>query len=115
MYSTNTVEIVSNDRGHVKAVRVVSGHRDENRVFIADEGSEHDLPADLVIFAMGFAHPEYDGVVAELGLELDGRGNIIRNDAYETNVPGVFACGDAGRGQSLVVWAIAVTRSCSRC
>ncbi|GAE67268.1 glutamate synthase [Cutibacterium acnes JCM 18909] len=78
MYSTNTVEIVSNDRGHVKTVRVVSGHRDENRVFIADEGSEHDLPADLVIFAMGFAHPEYDGVVAELGLELDGRGNIVR-------------------------------------
>ncbi|GAE74588.1 glutamate synthase [Cutibacterium acnes JCM 18918] len=111
VYSTNTVEIVSNDRGHVKAVRVVSGHRDENRVFIADEGSEHDLPADLVIFAMGFAHPEYDGVVAELGLELDGRGNIIRNDAYETNVPGVFACGDAGRGQSLVVWAIAEGRA----
>lgn len=111
VYSTNTVEIVSDDEGHVKAVRVVSGHRDENRVFIADEGSEHDLPADLVIFAMGFAHPEHDGVVQELGLELDGRGNIVRNDAYETNVPGVFACGDAGRGQSLVVWAIAEGRA----
>ncbi|MDU6251614.1 MAG: FAD-dependent oxidoreductase, partial [Cutibacterium avidum] len=61
--------------------------------------------------AMGFAHPEHDGVVQELGLELDGRGNIVRNDAYETNVPGVFACGDAGRGQSLVVWAIAEGRA----
>lgn len=63
---------------------------------------------------MGFTGPQQKGVVEELELELDPRGNIVRDDDYATNVPGVFACGDAGRGQSLIVWAIAEGRSCAQ-
>lgn len=75
------------------------------------ENSERDIPADLVLLAMGFTGPESTSVVAQLRLELDGRGNVARNSAYMTNVPGVFIAGDAGRGQSLIVWAIAEGRS----
>jgi glutamate synthase (NADPH/NADH) small chain len=62
---------------------------------------------------MGFTGPERDGLVSQLGLELDGRGNIARDENFATNVDRVFACGDAGRGQSLIVWAIAEGRSCA--
>ena len=62
---------------------------------------------------MGFVGPERDTVVAQLGVELDQRGNIVRDDNYATTVDGVFACGDAGRGQSLIVWAIAEGRACA--
>jgi glutamate synthase (NADPH/NADH) small chain len=64
-----------------------------------------------VLLAMGFTGPETDGVVADLGLNLDPRGNIVRDDGYLSSTPGVFAAGDCGRGQSLIVWAIAEGRS----
>ena len=67
--------------------------------------------ADLVLMAMGFVGPERAGLVDELGLELDARGNIARDDDFQTSVPGVFVAGDAGRGQSLIVWAIAEGRA----
>lgn len=70
-------------------------------------GTETEIPCDLVFLAMGFVHPEKAGLVESLGLTLDGRGNIVTDHAGHTNVPGVFAAGDASRGQSLVVWAIA--------
>src|SRR3954464_4350948 len=73
------------------------------------EGSEKTIKADLVLLAMGFLHPQHEGVVQQLGLELDGRGNIAATD-FAASVPGVFAAGDARRGQSLVVWAIAEGR-----
>ena len=73
------------------------------------EGSEFTIEADLVLLAMGFLHPQHEGVVQQLGVELDGRGNVAAED-YATSVPGVFAAGDARRGQSLVVWAIAEGR-----
>jgi glutamate synthase (NADPH) small chain len=76
-------------------------------------GTEGDLPADLVLLAMGFLHPEHAGVVDQLGVALDARGNV-RAGAYETTVPGVFAAGDARRGQSLIVWAINEGRQCAR-
>jgi glutamate synthase (NADPH/NADH) small chain len=70
-------------------------------------GSEFNIPADLVLLAMGFVHPIKKGMVEELGLELDGRGNVKANElAYQTSRPKVFAAGDMRRGQSLVVWAI---------
>jgi glutamate synthase (NADPH) small chain len=69
---------------------------------------ELTIDADLVLLAMGFVGPEREGLVAELGLELDARGNVKTDPAAgRTNVPGVFAAGDVSRGQSLVVWAIA--------
>ena len=69
------------------------------------------MPADLVLLAMGFTGPEADSLATQLGVEVDARGNIVRSDDYESSVRGVFVAGDAGRGQSLIVWAIAEGRS----
>jgi glutamate synthase (NADPH/NADH) small chain len=77
------------------------------------EGSEFTIQADLVLLAMGFLHPQHEGLVEQLGVELDGRGNVSDDD-FATSVPGVFACGDARRGQSLIVWAIAEGRQAAR-
>jgi glutamate synthase (NADPH) small chain len=77
-------------------------------------GSEFVLEADLVLIAIGFDHPEHDGVVGQLGLELDDRGNIRTQQTYRTSVGGVYACGDARIGQSLIVTAIAEGRKCAR-
>ena len=79
-------------------------------------GTEKTWPADLVLLAMGFLGPETDGVVSQLGCALDDRGNVqaAEDDAYRTTVPGVFACGDMRRGQSLVVWAISEGREAAR-
>ncbi len=77
-------------------------------------GSEQVLPADLVFLAMGFTGPERGGLIAELGLDLDERGNVRADDRWGTSRPGVFVCGDMTRGQSLIVWAIAEGRSAAR-
>lgn len=77
-------------------------------------GSEQIHPADLVLLAMGFTGPETDGIVAQLGCELDARGNIKTDKQFATSVPGVFAAGDAHRGQSLIVWAISEGRETAR-
>ena len=69
------------------------------------------LQASLVLLAMGFTGPQQDGLVQSLGLELDGRGNVSRDAGWASSVPGVFVAGDMGRGQSLIVWAIAEGRS----
>ena len=76
-------------------------------------GTDGELRADLVLLAMGFLHPEHEGVVDQLGVEKDPRGNV-KAGTYETSVPGVFAAGDARRGQSLIVWAINEGRQCAR-
>jgi glutamate synthase (NADPH/NADH) small chain len=76
-------------------------------------GEEREMPADLVLLAMGFLHPQHQGFVDQLGVERDGRGNVLAED-WETTTPGVFACGDARRGQSLIVWAITEGRQCAR-
>jgi glutamate synthase (NADPH/NADH) small chain len=76
-------------------------------------GTERRLPAQLVLLAMGFTGPEQGPLLAGLGVELDGRGNVRRDGDWTTSVPGVFACGDMGRGQSLIVWAIAEGRACA--
>jgi glutamate synthase (NADPH/NADH) small chain len=77
------------------------------------EDTDFTLPADLVLLAMGFLHPRHEGLVQQLGADLDGRGNVATTD-YAASVPGVFAAGDARRGQSLVVWAISEGRQCAR-
>ncbi len=77
-------------------------------------GSEFEMDADLVLLALGFVGPEQGGPIGDLGLELDQRGNIVADDRYMSSSEGVFACGDARRGQSLVVWAIWEGRECAR-
>jgi glutamate synthase (NADPH) small chain len=77
------------------------------------EGTARELRADLVLLAMGFLHPQHDGAVDQLGVDKDPRGNV-KAPTYETTVPGVFAAGDARRGQSLIVWAINEGRQCAR-
>lgn len=111
LYAVNTTEFVGVN-GQVSGLRLVQVGGPETR-FAPIEGTQREIPAQLVLLAMGFLGPETDGVVAQLGLGLDERGNISRDDSYQTSVPGVFACGDAGRGQSLIVWAIAEGRSCA--
>ncbi|WP_394275822.1 glutamate synthase subunit beta [Luteococcus sp.] len=109
MYAVNTSEFLGED-GHVTGLRLSEVRFEKGRL-VTVEGTERELQADLVLLAMGFVHPEPDGIVAELGLELDERGNVQRGDDYQTSVPGVFAAGDCGRGQSLIVWAIAEGRA----
>ena len=77
-------------------------------------GSEFVLDADLVLLAMGFLHPQKSGLVEQLGVQLDARGNVAVGENWMTSVPGVFAAGDARRGQSLVVWALAEGRKAAR-
>jgi glutamate synthase (NADPH/NADH) small chain len=96
---------------HVYA-RMVMG--ESSRDLTPVPGSEFALPADLVLIAIGFEHPEHDGLVQELALDLDRRGNIRTTMTYKSSAPMVFACGDARIGQSLVVTAIAEGRKCAR-
>jgi len=110
VFAVSTEEFLGDDAGRVRALRIVTvepGDQGFRRV----EGSERELPADVVMLAMGFLGPEADGLGRQLGLAVDARGNLVRGPGYETNVGGVFVAGDAGRGQSLIVWAIAEGRS----
>jgi len=122
MWCVATKAFIDDGRGNVKAVRCikVEWRQDEsgNWQMSEVEGSEFELKADLVTLAMGFVHPVHDGMLKEMAVELDGRGNV-RGDtegdgAYKTSIDGVFAAGDVRRGQSLVVWAIREGRQCAR-
>ena len=77
------------------------------------EGTEFELPCELVLLAMGFVGPQKSGLLEQLGVELNERGNVSRDGDYRTTRDNVFVCGDMGRGQSLIVWAIAEGRSCA--
>ncbi|CAN5141460.1 glutamate synthase subunit beta [soil metagenome] len=112
VYSINTEEFLGDDEGNVSALRVVEVEMVDGK-FQEIAGSGRDIPAQLVLFAMGFTGPEQDGLVAQLGVDLDERGNIKRGRTYESSVDGVFVAGDAGRGQSLIVWALAEGRACA--
>jgi glutamate synthase (NADPH/NADH) small chain len=109
VFSVNTEEFVGAD-GHVTALKVhevvMRGGRFE-RV----EGSDFELDADLVLLAMGFVGPEKPGLLTDLGVAFSNRGNVERDAGFQTSVPGVFVAGDMGRGQSLIVWAIAEGRA----
>jgi len=109
-YLASTVEFLSNESGEVRAIRVAeTEYLDGRRVPKA--GTEHEIPADLVLLALGFTGAESDEITEQLGTQFDGRGNVERDGDYQSTIPGVFVAGDAGRGQSLIVWAIAEGRA----
>jgi glutamate synthase (NADPH/NADH) small chain len=109
VYAVSTKEILGED-GKVSGLRVVDMEMGEKGL-TEIEGTERVLPAQLVLLAMGFLGPEGPGVVEQLGVERDERSNVKRDRDYMSSVPGVFVAGDAGRGQSLIVWAIAEGRA----
>jgi glutamate synthase (NADPH) small chain len=112
LYSVNTTEFVADERGELAAIRIVEVERDAEGRFVPVEGAEEkELPAQLVLLAMGFVGPEKGKLLSDLGVELDQRGNVARDQSFMTSVEGVFSAGDMGRGQSLIVWAIAEGRS----
>jgi glutamate synthase (NADPH/NADH) small chain len=112
VYSVSTSEFHGDENSRVASL-TLSEVKFEGGRLTAIPGTEKKIPAELVLLAMGFVGPERDTVVAQLGVTLDERGNIVRDLNYATNVDGVFVAGDAGRGQSLIVWAIAEGRACA--
>ncbi len=109
VYAVSTSEMRRRRRGAGPRLRICEVRMGENG-FEEVEGSSRELPAQLVLLAMGFLGPQQE-LLDQLGVERDARSNAARDDAFMTNVPGVFVAGDAGRGQSLIVWAIAEGRS----
>jgi glutamate synthase (NADPH/NADH) small chain len=110
LYAISTEEFMGDGEGNLTALKIVETTFVDGK-FEKVPGTEREIPADLVFLAMGFTGIEKNELVTGLELALDQRGNIARDDRYKTNVDGVYVCGDAGRGQSLIVWAIAEGRS----
>jgi glutamate synthase (NADPH) small chain len=110
VYAVSTREFLGDEAGRVRALRLVEVEPD-GRGFRPLPGTERDLRCDLALLAMGFTGAERGALVTELGVDFDARGNVARDGSYATSVPGVFVAGDMGRGQSLIVWAIAEGRS----
>jgi glutamate synthase (NADPH/NADH) small chain len=116
VFAVNTECFLADDDGRVRALRaheVEQVFTDGRMSFEKIDGTDFELPCELVLLAMGFVGPERGGLLEQLGVELNERGNVARDDSWATNVDGVFVCGDMGRGQSLIVWAIAEGRSCA--
>jgi glutamate synthase (NADPH/NADH) small chain len=114
-----TKEFVGDEAGNLKALRIanldfISTKPGEAPKFQEVPGSEREIPCELALLAIGFVHPQHTGMVGQLGLELDERGNVKAGADYQTSVPKVFAAGDMRRGQSLVVWAISEGREAAR-
>jgi len=117
LYSVSTLRFDGNGDGSVRslqAVNVVQTRDNGRMVFQPVPGSEFEIPAGLVLLAMGFVGAEPGGVLSELGVKMSERGTVWRDQNWMTSVPGVFTAGDIQRGQSLIVWAIAEGRSCAR-
>ena len=109
-FLASTIEFLANEAGEVRAIRVAeTEYLDGRRVPKA--GTEREIPADLVLLALGFTGPESDELTQQLHVPLDDRSNVVRDSDYQTSHEGVFVAGDAGRGQSLIVWAIAEGRA----
>lgn len=109
-----TKEFIGDDQGNLTAIKLVDiewyfDQQQGRSVFREVAGSEREIPCDLALLAVGFLYPEQDGIIPQLGVQIDDRGNV-QTTHYQTNVPNVFAAGDMRRGQSLVVWAISEGR-----
>ena len=119
-WAISTKEFIGDENGNLKTLKIVDLEwklSDDGKPakFSEIPGSEREIPCELALMAMGFIHPEQEGLVNELGVEIDERGNIKATEkSFQTNIPKVFACGDSRRGQSLVVWAISEGRECAR-
>ena len=115
-----TKEFIGDETGNLKAVKIVQlewKFTEENKPaqFVEIPGSEQEIPCELALLAMGFVHPQHEGLIDELDVELDERGNVKASEKlYKTNIPKIFTAGDMRRGQSLVVWAISEGRECAR-
>jgi glutamate synthase (NADPH/NADH) small chain len=116
-WSINTKAFLGDAKGNLRAIRGVrlEWAQDNGRPVMKEiPGSEFELPCELVLLALGFLGPETTTITSQLGCALTERGNLQAGPDYQTTTPGVFACGDARRGQSLVVWAIWEGRECAR-
>jgi glutamate synthase (NADPH/NADH) small chain len=115
-----TKSFVGDENGKLKALKVVDLEwktAPDGRLaqFVEVPGSEREIPCQLALLAMGFIHPQHDGLINELDVERDERGNVKAPEfTYKTNIPKIFAAGDVRRGQSLVVWAISEGRECAK-
>ncbi len=120
MWSVTTKSFIGDEDGHLKALKIADlewKFSEEGRPasFVEVPGSEREIPCELVLLAMGFLHPQKNGILEELDVELDERGNVKATEKdYRTNISKIFSCGDMRRGQSLVVWAISEGRECAR-
>jgi len=110
MFSVSTEEFLGDGAGNLRAIKIVETEF-VNGKFEAITGSTKEIPADFVLLAMGFTGPEQSPLLTQLEVAIDDRGNIVRDANFAANDDGVFVAGDAGRGQSLIVWAIAEGRS----
>jgi glutamate synthase (NADPH) small chain len=110
VYGVSTQAFLADAAGRVRALRLANVDLADGNISVRP-GSERELTCELVLLAMGFAGAEDDDLLAGLGIELTGRGTVPRNNGYAAPLPGVFVAGDMGRGQSLIVWAIAEGRS----
>ena len=112
VYSVNTERFLDDGNGNVRALLIHEVEMKDGK-FEKVPGSDQELPADLVFLALGFVGPEKGSWLDQMGLTYDERGNVTRDDHYKTSADGVFVAGDMGRGQSLIVWAIAEGRACA--
>jgi glutamate synthase (NADPH/NADH) small chain len=115
-WSINTKAFIGDENGNLKALQIVNlewKHEGGRMQMVEVSGSEREIPCELALLAAGFLHPQREGLVADLGVELDERGNVKATN-YQTSIPNVFAAGDLRRGQSLVVWAISEGREAAR-
>ena len=110
LFSVTTDRFLGDEKNNVRAL-VICEVRSEAGSFVKVEGTERELQADLVLLALGFVGPEKSSWIDQLGVQIDPRGNIVRNDDYMSSAKGIFVAGDMGRGQSLIVWAIAEGRA----
>ncbi|MFN8294688.1 MAG: glutamate synthase subunit beta [Chitinophagales bacterium] len=115
-WSILTKEFVGNEKGELTGLKIVEIEWktvDGKPQMVEIEGTEQTLPCELALLAMGFVHPQHEGLLNDLTVELDERGNVKANN-YKTGVDKIFTAGDMRRGQSLVVWAISEGRECAR-
>ena len=114
VYAVSTEEFAGDENGAVRALRLTEVAFEGGR-FAPVPGTRREIPCDLALLAMGFTGAEKEGLLTDLGVKFDVRGNVARNASFQTSVPGVYVAGDMGRGQSLIVWAIAEGRSAASC